>query len=105
MDYYIRQINNNDIQFLWDMLYEIRAARCLRERKESPSREILKTPELAKYVQNWGRTGDAGFVAISSDNQTRMGAAWYRLFREDNKGYGYVDSETPEKRDRSLSRT
>ncbi len=78
------------------MLYEIRCARSVREGKVQPSKEILKTPELAKYVQGWGRTGDVGFIAISTDNQSPIGAAWYRLFKEDDKGYGYVDDETPE---------
>ena len=78
------------------MLYEIRCVRCLREGKVLPSRDILNTPELAKYVQDWGRTGDQGFIATSTDNQSSIGAAWYRLFKEDDKGYGYIDSETPE---------
>ncbi|MBW4641018.1 MAG: GNAT family N-acetyltransferase [Gloeocapsa sp. UFS-A4-WI-NPMV-4B04] len=94
--YKIQLISKIDVPFLWDMLYEIRCVRCLREGKNLPSRDILNTPELAKYVQNWGRIGDKGFVAISTDNQSSIGAAWYRLFKEDDQGYGYVDSETPE---------
>ena len=94
--YKIQLISKIDIPFLWDMLYKIRSARCLREGKALPSRDILNTPELAKYVQNWGRTGDKGFMAISTYNQALIGAAWYRLFKENDKGYGYIDSETPE---------
>lgn len=77
-------------------MYEICCDRCLRKGQEKPSRDILKTPELVKYVQDWGRKGDQGCIAISTDNQASIGAAWYRLFPEDDKGYGYVDSETPE---------
>lgn len=94
--YKIQLISKIDVPFLWDMLYEIRSVRCLREGKVLPSRDILKMPELAKYVQNWGRTGDKGFIATSTDNQAPIGAAWYRLFKEDDKGYGYVDDATPE---------
>lgn len=94
--YKIQLISKIDVPFLWDMLYEIRCVRCLREGKVLPSRDILNTPELAKYVQDWGRTGDKKFIATSKDNQSSIGAAWYRLFEEDDKGYGYVDSETPE---------
>ena len=97
MEFYkIQLISKMNVLFLWDMLYEIRSARCLREGKVLPSKDILKMPELAKYVQDWGRKGDKGFIAISRDNQVPIGAAWYRLFTEDDKGYGYVDSETPE---------
>jgi ribosomal protein S18 acetylase RimI-like enzyme len=61
-----------------------------------PSRDILKNPEIAKYVQDWGRIGDEGFLAISTNSQQPIGAPWYRLFKADNKAYGYVDDETPE---------
>ncbi len=97
MEYYkIQLISKINVPFLWDMLYEIRCARCLREGKVLPSRDILKTHELAKYVQDWGRRGDKGFIATNTDNQSPIGAAWYRLFTEDDKGYGYINSETPE---------
>lgn len=94
--YKMQPISKIDVPFLWDMLYEIRCERCVREGKGLPSRDILKTPELAKYVQNWGRRGDKGFIAISADNQEPIGSAWYRLFKENDKGYGYVDDKTPE---------
>ena len=92
--YNIRAINRDDVSFLWDMLYEIRSLRCVREKKALPSRDVLQTPDLAKYVQGWGLTSDRGFIAI--DAQIPIGAAWYRLFTADNKGYGYVDDNTPE---------
>ena len=97
MEFYkIQPISKINVPFLWDMLYEIRCERCLREGKIKPSRDILRTPDLAKYVQGWGHTGDTGFIAIGADNQEPIGAAWYRLFQEDDKGYGYVDDKTPE---------
>jgi len=49
---------------------------------------------LERYVAGWGRPGDSAFVAI--DEFQPVGAAWYRLFRADNPGYGFVDEETPE---------
>lgn len=90
----IRATEQDDIPFLWDMLYEIRSLRCVREEKDLPSRDILQTPDLAKYVQDWGRTSDRAFIAMNA--QIPMGAAWYRLFTADNQGYGYVDDNTPE---------
>ncbi len=90
----IRAINQDDVSFLWDMLYEIRSLRCIREGKNLPPRDVLQTPDLAKYVQNWGCTSDRAFIAC--DAQMPIGAAWYRLFTVDNPGYGYVDDNTPE---------
>ncbi len=90
----IRAINLEDVPFLWDMLYEIRSLRCVREGKTLPFRDVLQTPDLARYVQGWGRTSDRAFIAINA--QTPIGAAWYRLFTADNPGYGYVDDRTPE---------
>lgn len=92
--YSIRAIEQEDIPFLWDMLYEIRSLRYVREGKTLPSRDVLQTPDLAKYVRDWGCKSDRAFIAIN--NETRVGAAWYRLFTADNPGYGYVNDNTPE---------
>ena len=87
MDFYsVRAINQDDVSFLWDMLYEIRSLRCVREGKALPSREVLLTPDLTKYVQDWGRTSDRAFITF--DALTPVGAVWYRLFTADNPGYG-----------------
>src|SRR3954453_7497647 len=47
-----------------------------------------------RYVQNWGRRGDAGVVALQGPHPA--GAAWYRLFTERAPGFGFVDERTPE---------
>jgi GNAT superfamily N-acetyltransferase len=49
---------------------------------------------LTRYVDNWGRPGDAAMIAHETGN--RVGAAWYRLFRTGEPGYGFVDEQTPE---------
>ena len=48
----------------------------------------------ARYVKGWGRPGDTVLIAV--DDAFPVGAAWYRLFRRDLPGYGFVDEETPE---------
>ena len=47
-----------------------------------------------RYVRNWGRTGDAGVIAMEGPHA--YGAAWYRLFTADEPGFGFVDEQTPE---------
>ena len=39
-----------------------------------------------RYVENWGRPGDAAVIAL--DDGFPVGAAWYRLFKEGVPGYG-----------------
>src|SRR3978361_1064346 len=49
---------------------------------------------LTRYTDNWGGAGDFALVAHETGN--RVGAAWFRLFREGEPGYGFVDEQTPE---------
>lgn len=87
----IRPIEDKDINFLWDMLYEMVY---IPENKPSKE-ELLNIPGIKKYLEGWGKKGDNGFIAIDSHNNP-IGTAWYRLFQEKDKGYGFVDDETPE---------
>ena len=48
----------------------------------------------ARYIEGWGRPGDAAVIAL--DEGFPVGAAWYRLFKENAPGYGFVDEQTPE---------
>jgi ribosomal protein S18 acetylase RimI-like enzyme len=49
---------------------------------------------LARYVENWGRTGDVALIATEGRN--RVGAAWFRVFSAAAPGYAFVDEGTPE---------
>lgn len=92
--YIIRAANEADEAFLWEMLYQ---AIFVPEGSQPPSREIINAPELARYVRNWGQSdSDNGFVALDSRTGQAVGAAWMRLMTKENRGYGYVDDETPE---------
>ncbi len=58
--------------------------------------EVLSKPELARYLEGWGRQGDTAVLAVDLDGGRRLGAAWYRLMTSEEPGYGYVDDSTPE---------
>lgn len=87
-----RPLTKSDEPFLWEMLYQ---AIYVPEGNKRPPRSIIHERELAKYVQGWGGPGDTGLVATNETGQP-IGAAWLRLFTDDNKGYGYTDNKTPE---------
>src|SRR5688572_13289258 len=93
LDHYIRPISPEDEPFLWEMLYQ---AIFVPEGSPALPREIINSPELARYVADWGKPDDIGYLAIETSSQQPLGAVWLRLFNKDNKGYGYLDDETPE---------
>jgi GNAT superfamily N-acetyltransferase len=49
---------------------------------------------ISRYVDGWGRPGDTALLAVEGGH--RVGAGWFRLFRESAPGYGFVDESTPE---------
>lgn len=57
-------------------------------------REIVFGPKLNMYIDGFGREHDHCLVAEISG--VIAGAVWTRLLGGGNKGYGYVDGETPE---------
>ncbi len=91
--FFVRQINTDDALFLREMLYN---AIYVSPGEPLPPRDILDHPNLARYIQNWGRPGDLGFLAIDPLMQEPVGAAWLRLLSGDNRGYGWVADDIPE---------
>lgn len=89
----IRPSESVDLPFLFDMLWEAAAV-------DSGMRRLGKEAALAhqnnsKYLEDWGRSGDGGVIAIDASGQP-AGAAWYRLFPADAPGYGFVAAGIPE---------
>ena len=80
----LRPVGRQDVRFLRDML------------RHAYHWRLAQDPELPvyRYVQNWGRRGDAGVIAFEGRNV--YGAAWYRLFGSREPGFGFVDETTPE---------
>ncbi len=80
-----------DLGLLEDMLHQ---AIFVPEGEAAVPRSALDLPEIARYVRGWGRAGDFGLAARTGSEG--VGAAWFRLYRGDEKGFGYVDDRTPE---------
>jgi ribosomal protein S18 acetylase RimI-like enzyme len=89
----IRRARADDAQFLREMLFEATYWRSSRPRPALE--EGLAPPELAKVLAGWGRAGDLALVATSGQGE-RIGAAWLRLWKNDDHTQGFVDEQTPE---------
>jgi ribosomal protein S18 acetylase RimI-like enzyme len=91
--HFVRPLSPLDQPFLGEMLYQ-----SLHVPEGSPPfpRDVINRPGIAQYVRAWGRAGDMGFVAVETGSGEPVGAAWLRLLTGDERGYGYVDDETPE---------
>jgi ribosomal protein S18 acetylase RimI-like enzyme len=92
MDFALRPATQDDIPFLWEMLYY--AAR-MSEDGSTSAQAAQDDPHLKLWVNDWGRPGDRGLIAFDPGSARKLGAAWVRLLPE---GFctGYMDDDTPE---------
>jgi ribosomal protein S18 acetylase RimI-like enzyme len=58
-----------------------------------PLDDLLAIPEIADYVADWGRVGDAGIIAEVDGEPA--GACWLRRFTAEHPGYGFIDEDVP----------
>ncbi|NHB69118.1 GNAT family N-acetyltransferase [Perlabentimonas gracilis] len=87
----VRHIKPHELVFLNEMLYQVIF---VPDGEQQPSEEIIQHPDLVKYAEDLGREGDCCLVSELDGNL--VGAIWTRIFSKQNKGYGYVDSQTTE---------
>ena len=87
-----RGAESGDEPLLRDMLY---LAVFVPPGSRALDESVVSTPELARYVSGWGRRGDDGVIALGR-NGDAIGAAWLRLWSDDDHGYGFIDASTPE---------
>lgn len=84
----MRPLTLEDQPFLWEMLYQ---ALYVPKGQTAPPPEVIHLPELAGYVQGWGREGDRGFLASDAATDQPVGAVWLRLMTGESKGYAYIE--------------
>jgi GNAT superfamily N-acetyltransferase len=73
-----------DLEFLWEMLYE------------ATQHSSLSDPAISRYLDGWGRPGNAAVVALAPDEGQKIGAAWYRCYPSDDCDFGFVGAWIPE---------
>jgi len=93
MDVTVGPASPKDMPFLRDMLWEATAVDAGMRALGKDAALVL--PSVRKYLDGWGRHGDAAVVACAGYGE-RLGAAWYRLFPSDAGSYGFVAPDIPE---------
>jgi ribosomal protein S18 acetylase RimI-like enzyme len=89
----LRRATEADAAFIAEMLAE--AASWEQPSGEPPPAvaELLAVPQVADYVEGWGRPGDEGAVAEVDGGPA--GACRYRRFTAERPGYGFLGEEVP----------
>ena len=88
----IRDLGESDVPFLESMLFE--AFHWNESSPRLPLDAFRQNPEAAKWLRGWGRGGDRGVIAEQAG--VRAGAAWFRVWSEDDHSYGFVRADIPE---------
>ena len=57
--------------------------------------EILQSPHVRIYAEDWGRASDVGVIARLESEADPIGACWMRCC-PDGQGLAYVDEHTPQ---------
>jgi ribosomal protein S18 acetylase RimI-like enzyme len=87
----IRPLQAREEWSLKEMLYE---ALFIPAGQEPFPKSIVELPELNKYIAEFGGQGDV--CCVAEREGALIGAIWGRLFSGAQKGYGFVDEQTPE---------
>jgi ribosomal protein S18 acetylase RimI-like enzyme len=91
--YKIRPAVSSDEPFLFEMMYQ---GLFVEEGQEPFPPDVVHRPQIARYIKDWGRAGDLGFIAEDARSDEPIGAVWSRLSSADDQGFAYIDEETPE---------
>jgi hypothetical protein len=72
----IRTVQIEDVPFLWDMIYE--AAAVAESMRVLGKEKALSLPMNRKYIEEWGRPGDAE-VLSGEDTSVTLIKRWIEL--------------------------
>lgn len=89
----IRELKANDQEFVEEMLYQ---AIHVPDGKKKPPKDVINDPKLKKYHEKYGNKNDLGYIVVDKPTGKPVGAIWLRLFNDDNRGWGFVESSIPE---------
>ena len=89
----IRELAAAEAPLLWDYL---RLSIFVPPGDPPTPADAVDRPDVACYVEAWGRYGDDGVLAVDDATNADVGAAWLRLWPGMETGYGFVDRSTPE---------
>jgi ribosomal protein S18 acetylase RimI-like enzyme len=90
-DLKIREMEAHETPFLETMLHQ---AIFTPEGSTPPEKSIIFEPFLHHYIKDFGRKDDLCLVA--EHENALIGAVWTRIFTNEEKGYGFVNADTPE---------
>lgn len=91
MHYQIRPIKTSEIYLLEDFLYNA----IFQKDPDNPiPRSVLSEPSVKVYVEGYGKPSDSCLVAEHKDKI--IGCVWTRILDGAIKGFGNIDSKTPE---------
>ena len=87
-----RPFTKADLPVMKDLLY---AAIFIPEGTEPPSQDVLEIPEVDVYIKDFGTKKDDYCLLAELDGKI-IGGVWVRILADEIKGFGNIDSETPE---------
>lgn len=91
-DFRIREMKRDERVLLKSFLYE---AIFQRDKNDLLSRNVIEKPELKIFIDRFGEKPDDHCLVAECEGKV-VGAVWTRVLDGSIKGYGYVDSQTPE---------
>ena len=89
----LRPAEATDARFLAEMLAETASWDRPPGEPPPPAGDVLVTPQIADYVEGWGRDGDGGVIA-EWDGEA-VGACWFRRFTAAHPGYSFLGEGVP----------
>ena len=91
MQFTIKYLLAGETDILKDLLYE---AIFIKENEKKPPQNIIYSPEIYIYIEDFGKEND--FCFIATVNGKAAGGIWARILSGTIKGFGNIDNSTPE---------